>query len=331
MDDERLAVLLLQMGAPETIQDIRPFLKNLFSDPAIIPLKGPSWLKSVIAGLLSFIRAKKVSSRYGYIGGGSPLVRITAEQARALETWLKSKGVPALVRPVMRYSPPRAVDVISGLRSEGIGRFIAISLYPHYSSATTGSSIKDLRKALESKGKVQLKIIDRWGNNPGYIELLAEWINKEVSHLTEKTKREIRVIFSAHGLPQKLIMEGDPYLVEMKETVTAVGSKLGDIKWHLAFQSAVGPVKWLEPSTGSIIRLAAEEKVGGLLLVPISFVSDHIETLYDLDLVYRQQALERGISHYGRLAAFNDDQAFIGILGGMIIESLKQSGWDTSG
>lgn len=323
MSDDRIGVLLMQMGAPETPEGIRPFLRNLFGDPAILPLWGPSWFKNGLAGLLAGLRAKKVAVRYQYMGGGSPLVKITACQARALEKWLEARNVPALVRPVMRYTPPRADEVISELESKGVRRFLALSLYPQYSTATTESSLEDLKRVIGGSEGSLYGVVDRWGDNPDYIDLMADWIKAEAAHLIEDAGDDIRVLFSAHGLPRKMVERGDPYQKETEETVCAIGKKLGGMTWQLSFQSSIGPVKWLEPSTESIIRFFAHEETSGLLLVPVSFVSDHIETLYDMDLVYRQQAQQAGIKYYRRLRAFNDDPAFIRVLGSIVRDALS--------
>jgi ferrochelatase len=313
-EEGRRGIVLLQMGGPERLDDIEPFLRNLFADRNIIPLPGPAPLRRMLAALIANRRARKVAGRYRAIGGGSPLVRITQAQAAALEQALSERGIPAAVRAAMRYSAPRTTDVVEALRREGIRRFTALSLYPHYSRTTTGSSLDDLREALAASTGATLEVIDRWGDDPAYARLLADRITAGVGTLRREAGGEVRVILSAHGLPVRVIESGDPYLAEVERTAAAVGRLLGDIPWRLSFQSRLGPVKWLEPTTGSTIAEAAGDGVRGLLLVPLGFVSDHIETLYDLDIVYREEAARAGIPHYRRLAAFNTDPVFIALL-----------------
>ncbi len=318
--ETRRGILLLQMGGPERIDDIEPFLRNLFSDRNIIPLPGPAALRRLLASIIANRRARRVATRYRAIGGGSPLVRITGEQAGAMERDLAARGIPSVVRAAMRYSAPRTPDVVAELYREGIRHFIALSLYPHFSRTTTGSSLDDLRLSLTGCPGVSIEVIDRWGDHPGYAGLLAARIAAETDALRREAGDEVMVVLSAHGLPVRVIESGDPYLAEVERTAAAVGRLLGSIPWRLSFQSRLGPVQWLEPTTGAVIREAAAANVRGILLVPFGFVSDHIETLYDLDTVYRQEADRAGISHYRRLAAFNTDPGFIALLASLVTQ-----------
>jgi ferrochelatase len=319
--NSKTAVLLLQMGAPENLGAIRPFLYNLFSDPSIVPLPGPPPLRKGLARLISFARSRKVADRYRAIGGGSPLVAITRRQAEGLEKWLAGRGRSVPVRAVMGYCPPRAGEVLAGLRKEGVESIVALTLYPQYSRTTTGSSLEDLRAALARERGLGLRVVDRWGDDPGYVGLLCRWVAGETAKLRPEVGDNFRVLFSAHGLPERLVREGDPYLEEVKRTVAAVASGTG-LTCRLSFQSRLGPVRWLEPSTGAVMRELAAEGVKGLLVVPVSFVSDHIETLWDMDIVYRELAAGLGFAAYRRLPAFNDHPAFIEILGRLAETSL---------
>jgi ferrochelatase len=319
------AVLLLQMGAPGSLEDITPFLERLFSDPAVIPLKGPGWFRKGVAGIMARSRTGKVAPRYREMGGGSPLVSLTLCQASALEEKLAASGMTVPVRAVMRYCSPDAGEVVGELTDRGVQRFMALSLYPQYSSATTASSLDDLKKALEEKGGVLTRSVERWGNHSGYTDLLAEWIKKEAEVLREAGARRTVGLFSAHNLPQKLIQRGDPYLKETRETAEAVSGKLEGLETRLSFQSSIGPVRWLEPTTDAVIDDLAREGIDGLILVPISFVSDHIETLHDMDRLYRRQAEEAGIEHFSRLRAFNDHPDFIALLARLVTEPLEKS------
>lgn len=311
------------MGGPANVTAIRPFLYNLFTDPRIVPLPGPPPLRRALAGLIAALRSRKVAARYLAIGGGSPLGRITAGQAAALERWLAGQGPAIPVRAVMRYTQPRAAEVVAELSRTGVTRLVALSLYPHFSRATTGSSLAELEKVLAAAGGLTLEIIDRWGDDPAYADLLARWIGGEVETLRREAGADVRVLFSAHGLPEKLIRDGDPYRDEVERTFSATAAKLPGVPCRLSFQSRIGPVKWIGPATGEVIKELADSGVKGLIVVPLGFVSDHIETLYDMDIVYRTLARDAGIPHYRRLRAFNDDPAFIDLLGSMVRARLE--------
>ncbi len=319
-----LAVLLLQMGAPDTPEAVTPFLENLFSDEAVIPLRAPAWIKGPLVRMMARSRAKRVVPRYGMIGGGSPLVRITREQAAALEGNLADEGLDIPVRAGTRYCPPRAGETISELRDRGVERFLALSLYPHYSTATTGSSLLDLEDAALSVGGQLVCALDSWGGHPGYVDLLAGWINREVARLGGETKGDVHALFSAHNLPKKLIDRGDPYLDELEETFGLVSGKLTRASGVLCFQSSVGPMEWLSPTTDEVLEDLARKGAGGVIMVPVSFVSDHIETLYDMDILYRKKAAELGIPAFSRLPAFNDHPAFISLLADLVKGALEE-------
>lgn len=315
-------ILLLQMGGPATLAEIRPFLTRLFADPAIIPIPGPAWLKTPLVNLLASRRTRMVTARYQYLGGGSPLNAITAAQARELEKWLAERGRKVVVRAALRYAPPGATAALQELLLRGVTRVLAVSLYPHYCGATTGSSLRDFREAAQGTG-LEIVTLDRWGDHPPYLDLLGRWVADDLGELRAAAGDRVAVVFSAHGVPQSLIRKGDPYQRETEESARGVAARLGPgVRWHLSWQSAVGPVKWLEPSTDHVLEQLAVEGVAGVLLVPLSFVSDHIETLYDLDRVYRSRALELGIPHYRRLRSFNQDPEFIRILGGLALDRL---------
>ncbi len=315
------AVVLLQMGAPRDVASIRPFLYQLFSDRNIVPLPGPASVRKGLAALIALVRSRRVADRYRAIGGGSPLVATTILQAERLEKWLAGEGRPVPVRAIMRYCPPRAGEVLSGLAPGGLRRVVAVSLYPHFSRTTTGSSLEDLRRALRQYPGAALLTVDRWGEDPAYVALMSAWVAKEAAALARETGGRFEVIFSAHGLPRRTVRSGDPYPEEVSRTMAAVARQTG-LPCRLSFQSRLGPVKWLEPSTEEVIREAAGRGVRGLVIVPVSFVSDHVETLWDMDIVYRRLAADAGIGAYRRLPAFNDHPAFIEVLGRLVLRGM---------
>jgi ferrochelatase len=307
----KLAVILLNMGGPENEDGIRPFLRNLFSDREIIQLP----LQPLLSRLIIFFRTPKVIENYRKIGGGSPLIKITRAQAEALEKELHSQGLDASVHVAMRYTPPTADEAIDAALSRGAQTLLALPLYPHNSRATTGSSLNDLDRAVRARPeKFEVKEIPSWCGHPAYLDVLAGKVREGLESFSAGFRLDVEVIFSAHALPQKMIDDGDPYLEETKKTVQGVIDRVGPISYHLAFQSRSGPVKWMRPGTEEVIDNLAAQGKKALLMVPVSFVSDHIETLYEIDILYKEQALSRGIVEYRRTGSLNTDPAFIDAL-----------------
>ena len=307
------AVILLQMGGPDSISAVKPFLVNLFSDREIIKI-GPTFLQPLIARYIAGKRAPKVEGYYGRIGGKSPIRELTEAQAAALEARL---GPEFRCYTAMRYSRPSTRETLAVIRKEGITRIIALSLYPHYSRATTGSSINELNRAIAETGvRFNQTSIDRFFSHPLYIQALAERIEAGLAAFPDRT--EVELVFSAHSLPQSFIDEGDPYLSHIEETVRLVMERLGDISFHLAFQSKAGPVKWLEPSTEEMLRHLAGHGCKNMLMVPLSFVSDHIETLYEIDIQYTEEARNLGIENFHRSPSLNSEPLFIECLADLV-------------
>jgi ferrochelatase len=323
----KLGVLLFNLGGPETLADVRPFLFNLFSDPEIVRLPIRAMQKP-LAWLISTARYKKSSGYYSQIGGGSPLRRITEEQAAALREELARRGVEANVYVGMRYWSPFTEEAIDQIVRDSIDELILLPLYPQFSVSTTGSSFKDFDTLVNKRGgfqRMRLRRISQWHTHETYINALARQITEEIKKFPDPNPQRIHLLFSAHSVPQSYVERGDPYLQHTEETVRLVSEKLGDISpVHLSFQSKVGPVKWLEPSTDAKLRELAVAGVEQVLAIPISFVSDHIETLYELDILYRKLAEEIGIKSYRRVPALNCNPAFINALADMVCEKLTK-------
>jgi ferrochelatase len=310
---EKTAVLLLQMGGPDSLDAIEPFLFNLFSDRDIIRI-GPAFLQPLIARFISRNRAKKVAEYYRQIGGKSPIRELTGQQALELE---KSLGDGYRCFVAMRYSKPDTIEALAAIKREGIGRVIVLSLYPHYSRATSGSSINELERVLaQSKLKFELTYILKFYDNPGYIAALVEKVEQGLAGFADRSG--VQLVFSAHGLPQSFIDSGDPYLDHIQATVRLTMEHFGGISHHLAFQSRAGPVKWLEPSTETKIQELAASGCKQLLMVPLSFVSDHIETLYEIDIQYREEARQLGIEDFRRTESLNSSPLFIRCLAELV-------------
>lgn len=310
---DKTAVLLLQMGGPDSLDAIQPFLCNLFSDRDIIRI-GPAFLQPMIARFISRRRSKKVSEYYKKIGGKSPIRELTQQQAAELE---KALGSNYRCFVAMRYWKPFTAETLTAIKREGISKVIALSLYPHYSRATVGSSINELERVLaQSDAKLDLSYIRQFHDHPLYIAALAEKIEQGLAGFDDRS--QVQLVFSAHGLPQSFIDSGDPYLDHIQSTVRLAMERFGGISHHLAFQSRAGPVKWLEPSTEAKIAELAAAGCKQLLMVPLSFVSDHIETLYEIDIQYREEATALGITDFRRSEALNSSPAFIACLAELV-------------
>jgi len=310
---EKNAVLLLQMGGPDSLDAVEPFLCNLFSDRDIIRI-GPAFLQPLIARFISRRRSLKFIEYYRQIGGKSPLRELTEQQAAELERLL-GDGYRCFV--AMRYWKPDTVETLAAIKREGISRVIALSLYPHYSRATTGSSFNELERVLAlSPARFELKYVRQFFDHPLYIAALAEKIELGLNSFADRAA--VQLVFSAHGLPQSFIDSGDPYLDHIQTTVRLVMERFSDVSHHLAFQSRAGPVKWLEPSTEAKIKELAEMGSKNLLMVPLSFVSDHIETLYEIDIQYQQEAEALGITTFRRTESLNNSPSFIACLADLI-------------
>ena len=359
------AIILLNLGGPDSLRAVRPFLLNLFSDRQIIRL-GPPFMQKPLAWLISSLRSKKTENMYSQIGGKSPIFDITRAQADALEEALNrhsenygaSGHIPSdlagdfkvngntvsynagkrffRVYIGMRYWHPFIEDVVAQISRDGIKKIIGLSLYPQYSVTTSGSSLTKLKEAA-SRYDMKVSTIGSWHNHPLYIEALVDVIRKgllsfqsttpepETSsfHLHPSLLDTVHVLFSAHSLPQKIIDRGDPYADQTMETIREIGRRL-PIRWHLSYQSKSGPVKWLEPSTEEKLEELAREGVKDVLVVPISFVSDHIETLYEIDILYKN--LSEGLKiNMKRTEALNTHPKFIDALRDIVHKSLINS------
>jgi ferrochelatase len=260
-------------------------------------------------------RAAHVEENYSLIGGKSPLLELTEEQARSLE---KVLGNNYRCFVAMRYWRPSTIEALAAIRKAGIKDITAVSLYPHYSRATTGSSINELKRVLaESKVDFNVRYIDSFYNDSGYIDAMAEKIREGLKQFHPLA--EVELLFSAHSLPQSFIDEGDPYLAQIEESVRLIMQQF-TVPHHLSFQSKAGPVKWLEPSTDDMLKKLAGSGVKNLLVVPLSFVSDHIETLHEIDIEYSKKAWELGISKFERMPSLNSSPRFIEALATLVLK-----------
>jgi protoporphyrin/coproporphyrin ferrochelatase len=305
----RLAVVLFNLGGPDSPAAVEPFLYNLFSDPAIIGLPQP--LRWMVARLISRRRAPVARRIYAQIGGGSPLLANTRAQAAALESLL-GEGVRVFV--AMRYWAPLSTETARAVAAYGPDEILLLPLYPQYSTTTTESSLAAWNQAAAAAGlSAPTRAVCCYPAEEGFIEALAELARAGIAEVRRRQpERAPRIIFTAHGLPVKIAKSGDPYVERVDVTCRALAAALGleDGDWELGFQSRVGPLAWVGPPTDELIVAAAAEK-RPILLVPVAFVSEHSETLVELDIDYRKLAEAHGGEVYVRVPTVGVHPAFI--------------------
>jgi ferrochelatase len=320
----RVGVLLLNLGGPDDLEDVRPFLFNLFSDPEIIRLPF-SWLQTPLAWLISTLRAKKSQDNYRQIGGGSPLRQITEAQAQALQDYLRQQGQEVNVYVGMRYWHPFTEEAVARIKRDGIDKLVILPLYPQFSISTSGSSFRLLEKLWKEDprlSRTEHTVIPSWYDQPSYLQAMADLIAQELDQFSDPDS--VHIFFSAHGVPLSYVTEaGDPYQQEIEECTSLIMQTLNRPNpYTLAYQSRVGPVEWLQPYTEDALEELGAQNVGNLLVVPISFVSEHIETLQEVDIEYRELAEEAGIDNFQRVPALNTHPLFIESLGTLVTEAL---------
>jgi len=320
----RVGVVLLNLGGPERIQDVGPFLYNLFADPEIIRLPIPA-LQKPLAWLISTLRSRRSQEAYRSIGGGSPLRRITDQQARELQSVLRQRGVEATTYVAMRYWHPFTESAVADMKADAIDQVVVLPLYPQFSISTSGSSFRELqrlRQADDAFARLPLRAIRSWYDHPGYLQAMAQLIGRELDACHDPGRAH--VFFSAHGVPRSYVDEaGDPYQREIEACAALIMERLGrGNPWTLAYQSRVGPVEWLRPYTEEALQELGAGGVQELVVVPISFVSEHIETLEEIDIEYRHIATEAGVANFRRVPALDTDPTFIAGLADLVQASL---------
>lgn len=313
-------VFLLQLGGPKDLASVKPFLHNLFAD--VLP--GPKWLRFLMGRLIAWRRTPKVLPLYAAIGGGSPLLPNTQAQAEALEKAMAQRGTPVHTHIVMRYAPPRLPEALAAAAQQNPDLpWVALPLYPHFSYATTRSSLMEFSPVVTDAQRSHLRVVNDYAVEPHYLKAVNELLAATLAPLSGENTQDVHVVFSAHGLPTKLVREGDPYPEHIRATVEALAEAMPrPHPWSLSYQSRVGPVQWLTPSTQSTLEGLGQAKTKHVVVVPVSFVSEHIETLQELDLELRDEALHAGVSHYHRVPTVGTHPAFIEGLCVLIEQSL---------
>ena len=302
----RTAVVLFNLGGPDSLPAVRPFLFNLFNDAAIIRLPQP-W-RWMLAALIAWRRAPVAREIYAHLGGGSPILANTEAQARALEAAL-GEGFRTFI--AMRYWHPMSGETAAAVKAWGPDRILLVPLYPQFSTTTTGSSVADWHAAAARAGlAAPTRLICCWPEEPGFIAAVAAEVEGALREMPAGER--VRVLFSAHGLPEKIVAAGDPYPWQVERTVAAVRARLArpELDSVICFQSRVGPLAWIKPATDAEIRRAGAEKIS-LIVIPIAFVSEHSETLVELDRDYGRLAAATGVPCYRRLPTVGVDPAFI--------------------
>lgn len=317
-----VGVLLFNLGGPESLEEVEPFLVRLFSDRDIIELPfGAAW-QPLFARLIAKVRGPTVRRNYALIGGGSPQLRLTRAQAAALEARL-NRGRPGSFRVfvAMRYWGPSTEEALAAIQAEGIGRVVSLTLYPQYSRATTGSSERELARVLAQPRWEALRVssVSSYAEDPLYLEALADTVRRSLEGFPEAVRDRVVLLFSAHGLPQRFVDRGDPYVRETEATRRGVLERLGvPNRQVLGYQSRTGPVRWIGPGTDALLDRLGREGVQAVLVIPLSFVSDHIETLYEVDILFGDRARRAGIADYRRTEALNTHPLFIEALARLV-------------
>ena len=316
------AVVLFNLGGPNDMKSVQPFLFNLFNDRAIIDL--PAILRKPIAKLISQRRKKTAQEIYKHIGGKSPILENTILQKEALTKYLKMKGHEILVLISMRYWHPQSPSVIERLVEFQPEEVLLLPLYPQYSSTTTGSSFANWVKVCEEKNfTAKTFSVCCYPLNAGWIEAQASLLKIELEKCDNS--EEALVLFSAHGLPKKIIKKGDPYQHQIEISAQAIADKarLSSEAWVICYQSRVGPLEWIGPSTESILEQAGREH-REVVLLPIAFVSEHSETLVELDIEYKDLANQAGVKSYYRVPAVSTHSSFISGLGDLVLQAFER-------
>lgn len=314
----KIAVVLLNLGGPDSLDAVQPFLENLFNDPDIFKLP----FQKKLAKFISTNRAPKVQREYGLIGGKSPLGEWTELQRKMLKESLRSRSLNADVLVAMRYWHPLTEVTVRQVQEGGYDRVVLLPLYPHYSISTTGSSFNEWKRYYTGDtGK--LIYINSYFKDELYLQAVSERIDEGLLQFPAGVRDQVNLVFSAHGTPKSYIKKGDPYLCEIMTTVEeAMKLRKNDRPHHLCFQSKVGPMKWLEPSTDSMIEKLASENKKHLLIIPISFVSDHVETLFELNIEYRHIADKNKVENYIVMPGLNDSKLFISALTNLVLQAV---------
>jgi ferrochelatase len=316
----KTAVVLFNLGGPDSPEAIEPYLRNLFSDRDIIDLPFQKYLAKWIARR----RAPRVRADYEKIGGKSSLNYWTEKQRQKLEEVLNARDGEFRVFVGMRYWHPMIHECSARIKREGFERIVLLPLYPQYSRSTTGSCFNEWDRCFQADSAEILRI-EHFFEHPGFIRALNRRIDESLKRFPEEVRKEVVLLFSAHSLPEKRVREGDPYKDQVERTVRLVMEERGfDLDYRIGYQSRATPVRWVSPYTDQVLMDLAQEGRKAVVLVPVSFVSDHFETEYELQIQCRSLAKEKGIQYYDVINGLNDMPEFIETLADLVLSRLEQ-------
>ena len=326
--NQKIGVILLSMGGPSNIDEVRPFLYNLFSDPDIIRL--PFILKpfqKVLAWIIAKFRSPKTIEMYKSIGNGSPQLLITQKLAQKTEEILKNEGYNINCFVCMRYTSPRADEIVDLLENMNITDILLFTQYPHFTQSTTGSSFNDFYKTIEKRNRnYKIHEIKDWGSENFYLNW---WVRKIEQKLVNKDlSKDIHLIFSVHGLPKRYIDAGEDYPLRISNAVETIISQLGvmgrKVSTHLSYQSQTGPIEWTRPYTIDLLEDIASQNPSIVILIPFGFVSNHVETLYEIDIFIAQRAKKLGIENFSRVDVPDANEEYVNDISRLISQKLDE-------
>ncbi len=326
MENQNVAVVLFQLGGPDSLDAVEPFLYNLFCDEDIINFPGAFLARKFLAKLISSRRSKPIAHHYAEIGGSSPINQLTELQARALEFELRQEGMPTTVFTAMRYWHPYTSEAAEAIRDGAFSQIVLLPLYPQFSRATTYSSLNEWNRQAKQFGltSIDTRLICCYPNHPLLVEAFVDRIDATIRRFEGIDPSDITLLFSAHGVPLSFIRQGDPYKLQIEETVRRVMERGGWSSPHtLCYQSKVGPQKWLTPSLVNTIREFADAGRKNVAVVPIAFVTEHIETLHEINIEVREEAHHLGIDRFELMPAINDHPAFVRCLADLVLSTVQ--------
>lgn len=322
---DKIAVILLNLGAPESLEDVKPFLLNLFNDPDIIDLPMGIFFRPLLAKRITKKRLPESMNIYKKIGGGSPLRKLSQKQAEALESKLNEDG-DFKVYIAMRYWHPFTEIAVEKLIAEGIKKVILLPLYPQYSITSTGSSLHEFERVIKRRkdAEIDFRLIHDYHDFSSYIDALTDKIREGAEKFNGVGDKDLHLLFSAHGVPLRVIEKGDPYERQIRATVDLAVTNLQNRYSHsISFQSRVTKAEWLGPATDKIIPELGKNGIKNLLVIPVAFVNDHSETLFELGIFNRDLAIKAGIKQYEVMPALNDSPKFISALKELVLKRIE--------
>uniref|UniRef100_A0A7S0YGK9 Ferrochelatase n=1 Tax=Hemiselmis tepida TaxID=464990 RepID=A0A7S0YGK9_9CRYP len=322
------AVVMMNMGGPSTQEEVHPFLHRLFTDRQIMQMPMQDYLGAFIA----YRRSPKIREQYAEIGGGSPIRKWTEEQGKMMVEYLDKHNpetAPHKAYLSFRYASPLTEEAVAEMKADGVTRAIAFSQFPQWSCTTSGSSMNEMWRVLAEQGitnDIKWSLIDRWHSHPAFISALAGRVVEGIEQFDEADRHRVVFLFSAHSLPMRRVNAGDPYPQEVGATVGRVMEKLKDMgynnRYALCWQSKVGPLPWLGPKTQEAMAALRKQGLTHFMAIPVAFTTDHVETLYEIDVEFGEEAAEMG-AVFKRSPSFNADEAFGAALGQIASEHIK--------